>query len=119
MFHKKAVVISTTAGMGAGAVCRQLKRTLAYWGVPYIRKYGIAVAAAKWSDVSEKKKAKISADIPRLAAKVKRAKIGSPSPYIRFMFNMMAATKKNVNDPESAHWKEQGWSDGKRPWKAV
>ena len=119
MFHKKAVVISTTAGMGAGAVCRQLKRTLAYWGVPYIRKYGIAVAAAKWNDVSEKKKAKISADIPRLAAKVKRAKIGSPSPYIRFMFNMMAATKKNANDPESAHWKEQGWSDGKRPWKAV
>lgn len=119
MFRKKAVVISTTAGMGAGKVCGQLKRTLAYWGVPYIKKYGIAVSAANWKDVSEEKKAKITADIPRLAAKVKRAKVGSPSFFIRFLFNMMAATKKNANDPESAHWREQGWLDGKRPWKRM
>lgn len=117
MFHKKAVVISTTAGMGAGKVCSQLKRTLAYWGVPYIKKYAVAVQATNWKEVSPKKKEKIEKDIAALANLIKKAKPGKPSPYIRFMFNMMALAKKNPDDPESAHWKEQGWLDGKRPWK--
>ncbi|MGN0528733.1 MAG: flavodoxin family protein [Eubacterium sp.] len=117
MFKKKAVVISTTAGMGAGKVCTQLKRTLAYWGVPYIKKYAVTVQASSWDDVSQKKKDKIEKDITRLAVKIKTAKAGKPSPYIRFMFNMMALTKKNPDDPESSHWRDQGWLDGIKPWK--
>lgn len=117
MFGKKAVVISTTAGMGADKVCSQLKRTLAYWGVPYIKKYAVAVQAASWNDVSQKKKDKIEKDITKLAKNIKKAKVGKPSPYIRFMFNIMALTKKNPDDPESEHWQNQGWLDGKRPWK--
>lgn len=117
MFKKKAVVISTTAGMGAGKVCTQLKRTLAYWGVPYIKKYAIAVQASGWNDVSQKKKDKIEKDITRLAKSIKTAKVKKPSPYIRFMFNMMSLAKKNPDDPESEHWKNQGWLDGKKPWK--
>lgn len=117
MFKKKAVVISTTAGMGAGKVCSQLKRTLAYWGVPYIKKYSVAVQATGWKDVSQKKKDKIEKDITSLAKRVKKARVGKPSPYIRFMFGMMALTKKNPDDPESKHWQGQGWLDGKRPWK--
>lgn len=117
MFHKKAVVISTTAGMGAGKVCTQLKRTLAYWGVPYIRKYAVAVQATNWNGVSAKNKDKIEKDITKLAESVKKARIVKPSPYIRFMFRMMALAKKNPDDPESEHWKQQGWLDGKKPWK--
>ena len=52
-----------------------------------------------------------------LADRIERAKPGKPSPYIRFMFNMMAMAKKNPDDPESAYWRQQGWLDGKRPWK--
>lgn len=117
MFGKKAVVISTTAGIGAGKVCSQLKRTLAYWGVPYIKKYAVTVQASSWNDVSQKKKDKIEKDITKLAKSIKKAKVGKPSPYIRFMFNMMALTKKNPDDPEIEHWQKQGWLDGKRPWK--
>lgn len=117
MFKKKAVVISTTAGMGAGKVCAQLKRTLAYWGVPYIKKYAISVQAMSWSEVDQKKKDKIDKDITALAKKIKKSKVGKPSPYIRFMFNMMTLTKKNQNDPEAEHWQKQGWLNGKRPWK--
>lgn len=117
MFKKKAVVISTTAGMGADKVCSQLKRTLAYWGVPYIKKYSVVVQAAGWNDVSQKKKDKIERDITRLAERVKKARVGKPSPYIRFMFNMMSLTKKNPDDPESKHWQSQGWLDGNKPWR--
>lgn len=118
MFHKKAVVISTTAGIGAGRVCSQLKRTLAYWGVPYIKTYATAVQASSWKEVSDKKKKKIEVDMKRLAKTVEEASLGKPSLYIRFMFNLMARTKKKWNDPEAAHWKEYGWQDGKKPWKA-
>ncbi|MDD6042749.1 MAG: NAD(P)H-dependent oxidoreductase [Eubacteriaceae bacterium] len=117
MFKKKAVVISTTAGTGSGKVCADLKRTLSYWGVPYIRKYAIAVQATGWKDVSAKKKEKIEKDMARLAEKVRHATPGKPSPYIRFMFNMMSKAKNNPDDPESEYWKERGWLDGKRPWK--
>lgn len=117
MFRKKAVVISTTAGMGAGRVCTQLKRTLAYWGVPYIGKYAVSVQASGWKDVKPKKKEKIEKEITRLVGRVENAKVGKPSLYIRFMFRMMALTKKNPNDPEAEHWKKQGWLDGKKPWK--
>jgi len=117
MFSKKAVVISTTAGMGAGKVCAQLKRTLAYWGIPYIREYSAAVQASSWAEVSEKRKEKMTADMKKLAEKVRKAKPGTPSPYIKFMFNMMALTKKNADDPEAEYWKSLGWTDKIRPWK--
>ena len=119
MFHMKSVVISTSAGIvGAGRVCSQLKRTLAYWGVPYIKTYATAVQATSWKEVNDKKKKKIEADMKRLAKTVEKADLGKPSLYIRFMFNLMAGIKKKSNDPEAAHWKEYGWLDGKKPWKA-
>ena len=62
-------------------------------------------------------KDKIEKDMAALADRIEKAKVGKPSPYIRFMFNMMAMAKKNPDDPESEHWKKQGWLDGKRPWK--
>lgn len=117
MFRKKAVVISTTAGMGAGKVCNQLKRTLAYWGLPYIKKYAVTVQASSWNDVSQKKKDKIEKDITKIADRIKKSKAVKPSLYIRFMFTMMTLAKKNPDDPESKYWQNQGWLDGKRPWK--
>ena len=46
MFSKKAVVISTTAGVGSGKAIKPVVRTLAYWGIPYIKSYGLAVQAS-------------------------------------------------------------------------
>ena len=117
MFHKKAVVISTTAGMGAGRVCSQLKRALAYWGIPYIKTYAVAVQASSWKEVKDKKKKKITADMKQLAKTVEKANPGKPSLYIRLMFNLMAGVKKKWNDSEADHWEEYGWLDGKKPWK--
>ncbi|MDY3853525.1 MAG: NAD(P)H-dependent oxidoreductase [Butyribacter sp.] len=120
MFSKKAVVISTTAGTGAGKAISPIKRTLAYWGVPYIKTYGIAVQASNWYDVADKKKAKIEHDMTALAKKVKKAKTGKPSLYIRFMFHMMATVRKKNPDyapSETLHWKSEGLLDNAKPWK--
>ena len=122
MFAKKAVIISTAAGTGMGKAIAPVKRTLAYWGIPYRKSYGIAVSATNWEQVSEKKKQKIEKDMTRLARKVAGAAVGKPSPYIRFMFLLMSSMKKTSTEDcydaaEAAYWRANGWLDGKRPWK--
>lgn len=66
MFSKRAVVISTTAGMGAMSAIKPITRMLLHWGVPWVKKYGIAVQAKSWDGVSGKKKDKIAKDMLRL-----------------------------------------------------
>lgn len=120
MFSKKAVVISTTAGAGAGHAIKTVKRTLAYWGVPYIKTYGVAVQASCWAEVKAGKKEKIKRDMVKLAGKIRRASCRKPSPYIRMMFRMMVLSRKNqVGDlpAETRYWQENGWLDGRVPWK--
>ena len=121
MFSKKAVVISTTAGMGAGKAIQVVKRTLAYWGVPYIKTYGKALQASCWEEVSQKNKDKIEKDMKALAIKIKKDKYGKPSLYIRIMFLIMAFSRKHDHSStlpaETIYWKDNGYLDKQRPWK--
>lgn len=121
-FKKKAVVFSTAAGTGTRKAIAPIKRTLSYWGVPYIKSYGISVQASKWDEVSEKKKQKIKRDMSRLAKKVMMQRIGKPSLYIRFMFRLMGTVKKKAREgsydySEARYWQENGWLNGSVPWK--
>lgn len=75
MFSKKAVVISTAAGKGTKSAIKDISNTLFYWGVPYIKEYGITVQAMSWEQVSKKKKEKIKLDIVKLANSIKKEKI--------------------------------------------
>ena len=120
MFTKKAVVISAAAGNGMGEAIKPVRRMLAYWGVPYIRTYGIAVKASNWSEVKEEKRRKIEKDMAALAGKIQHASCKKPSLYIRFLFTMMANIRKKNPDympEETKWWRENGWLEKKRPWK--
>lgn len=119
MFSKKAVVISTAAGTGTKSAIKDVTNTLFYWGVPYVREYGIAVQAMNWEQVSDKKKAKINTDIAKLAKTIqnKKVRVGVKT---RFMFGMMRMMQLNdwgAGKAEKEYWKERGWLDQKRPWK--
>lgn len=120
MFSKKAVVISTTAGMGAERAIKGVKSSLTNWGVPYIKSYGIGVQAKNWADVKAEKKAKIEKDMERLAQKLGR--VGRPRVGLktRFIFAMMANMHRagwDSSPVERQYWKERGWLDKARPWK--
>lgn len=119
MFSKRAVVISTAAGTGAKSAIKDVATALFYWGVPYIKEYGIAVQAMNWAQVTDKKKEKINADMVSLAKKISKQ-----TPHVgiktKFMFNMMRMMQiKNLGSGESekTYWKERGWLDKERPWK--
>ena len=54
MFSKRAVVISTAAGAGAGKTTKLIADNLMNWGIPEVTRYGIAVNAMNWEMVPEK-----------------------------------------------------------------
>ena len=94
MFSKKAVVISTAAGTGTKSAIKDVTNTLFYWGVPYIKEYGIAVQAMGWEQISDKKKKKIKEDITKLARKLQKEKVHVGT-KTRFMFHMMRMMQLN------------------------
>ena len=120
MYQKKAVVISTTAGAGAGTAIKPIKRMLLYWGVPWVKTYGISVQAMNWEGVSSKKKQKIEQDMTKLASHI--ASVQKPRVPLRskLMFNMMGQMQKahmGSGETERSYWEQRGWLGKERPWK--
>lgn len=120
MFTKKAVIISTTAGAGAGKAIKNVKTSLTYWGVPYIKSYGISVQAMNWAGVKKDKIAKIEKDMTKLAQRL--IQVGTPKAGIKtkILFNMMANMHSagwDSSPVEKQYWVEHGWLNKERPWK--
>lgn len=119
MFGKKAVVISTAAGTGAKRAVRDVATALFYWGVPSVRKYGIAVQAMGWEQVSEKKKARIGKDVERLSdavLKQKTVRVGLKTRVMFGVMRMMQIKGWGASPKEKAYWEKQGWLAAERPW---
>lgn len=120
MFSKKAVVVSTAAGSGAKSAIKDVTTTLFYWGVPYIKSYGIALQAMNWDMVSQKKKEKIQKDITQLAKKISNGKRPTVGIKTRFIFRLMAGMQLaglGSSPSEKEYWEENGWLRKGRPWK--
>lgn len=119
MFSKKAVVISTAAGAGMKSAAKDIQNTLFYWGVPYIKEYGIAVQAMSWDQVSEQKKDRIKQDIKKLTNKISNHQNPHAGIKTRFMFDIMRMMQNKglgSSPEEKEYWKINGWLDKKRPW---
>lgn len=120
MFSKKAVVVSTAAGSGMKSAIKDVTNALFYWGVPYIKSYGIALQAMNWDVVAEKKKAKIEKETTKLAHKLSNNKKPSVGIKTRFMFKVMGGMQSagwGSSPIEKEYWESNGWLGKKRPWK--
>ena len=120
MFGKQGVCIATAAGAGMKSTIKDMRDSLSFWGVGRIYSYGVGVAAISWDKVSDKKKVVINEKIDSLAQTIKRheGKV-HPSLKSRVIFSVMRMTqKKGWNPVDASYWKEKGWMDKKRPWKA-
>ena len=122
MYEKKAVVFSTTAGAGAGAAIKPIRTMLAYWGVPWIKAYGLSVQAMNWAGVSEKKKQMIEEDMTKLARKISVARKPIVPIQRKFMFDFMRKMQQahmGSGETERGYWEKQGWLGKDRPWKSI
>jgi hypothetical protein len=94
MFSKRAVVVSTSAGAGTRSAIKDVCDALLYLGIPYVMKYGIAVQAMKWDDITEKKKEKIDNDTTKIAKKLSTNKKPRVAIKTKILFNIMGMMQK-------------------------
>lgn len=120
MFEKKALVVSTAAGSGMKSAMKDITNTLLYWGVPYVKTYGVAVQAMNWKSVAEKKKEAIEKQTDKLASQLsneRKPRVGIKTKVLFAMMRMMQKAGMGSSPREMQYWEEQGWFGSGRPWK--
>ena len=119
MFNKKAIVVSTAAGIGSKKAAKDIMEALFYWGIPYIETYAINIQAMNWDGIKEHKKQKIEKDTTKIAAKVlrKSARVGIKTKTLFMLMRMMQLKNFGSGDADRAYWEQKGWLEKGRPWK--
>lgn len=120
MFSKRAIVVSTAAGIGTKSAIKDITTTLLYWGVPSVITYGISVQAMNWTGIADKKKQKIEKDTTKIANKVlkrKRVKAGLKTKALFMMMRMMQKKDWGSGEAEKMYWDKNGWLGKEKPWK--
>ena len=118
MFSKQAVCISTAAGAGLRSTNKDMADSAFFWGCARVYKLGVAVSAAEWESVKEKKKASVEKKTDKLAARLK-GQCGKVKPGLKtkgFFAIMRMMQKNGWNEADMNYWKEKGWLEKKKPW---
>lgn len=119
MFSKVGVAISTAAGPCTGKTCKDLKQQFFYLGVPKAFSWGEAVGGG-WDCMNGNRRSALERKAKRLAARVSHT-VGHVRPGLRLRawFWLMTIIRRTDAIPgDTEYWRERGWLDGGRPWKA-
>lgn len=120
MFSKRVIILSVSAGASCKKAMQPIKDSLFYWGVPYIKTYGTAVAAMNWNMVKPEKRNKIEKKLTNIAKKIDCSKPPRIGIKTRVIFNIMGkmhAAGWDSSPTEKKYWQSHGWLDKNRPWK--
>ena len=120
MFSKTALVVSIAAGSGTKSAMKDMTGSLEYWGVSRIYKFGFAINAANWNEISKKNKSMIESRVKKISKGIlaKRNKV-KPKLKVKGLFYIFRMMHKNSDSiaNDKAYWKGQGWLGKERPWK--
>ena len=120
MFSKTALVVSIAAGAGMKSAMKDMTGSLEYWGISRIYKFGFAINAANWDEISKKNKLIIEQRIKKISNAIlaKSDKV-KPKLKVKGLFYLFRMMHKNTDSiaHDKEYWKEQGWLEKKRPWK--
>ncbi len=126
MFGKRAVIITQCLGGGASSTIKDIKDSLSWWGISYIRTCKFKLMGdIVWDRLPEKKRDEMTNKLTTLAQKMLSIDYSKPahatlSTKAKFYVVRMLQTGLGKDNPEYTdfkYWKEQGWIDGVRPWK--
>ena len=120
MFRKKAVVLSTAAGSSTAGATKGIAKSLFFWGVPKIYRYGARVMAKNWEGVKPKVKDRITKDMEKLAHILGKNTPPRVGIITKLLFAAMVAAQRSDSGSspvEKAYWQAQGWLGKARPWK--
>lgn len=122
MFNTVGISFATTAGAGLTHTTKTMQNSLKFWGVKKRFASKQAVAAMKWSDITDKKRARIEKDMAQLAQKATKAVANiehSSAPLFRkIVFKAMRKMmkKNDWNPTDRNHWEANGWLSGTKPF---
>jgi multimeric flavodoxin WrbA len=123
MFHKKAFILSTTAGAGTKSAMKTIAASLKYWGINRVYSRGFVMHSIKWNQMPDKKKNRyermLRSDAVKFYHAVASKKDKTPYLHTRFMVFMCRQFQKRADDGavDKEYWKEQGWLDGNSPFR--
>lgn len=120
MFSKKAVVISTAAGVGAKNTTKLIANNLINWGIPEVYQFGIVINAANWEEMNNKKKTKVKKATSKIAKKLskeKKPKVNLNAKIRFLLFRWIQKANFGASPFERKYWEDKGWLGKKRPWK--
>ena len=128
MFGKRAVIITQALGAGEGSTAKDIRDSLSWWGVSYIKtcKFKL-MSEIRWDRIPEKKRAKMIAKLNKTARRFlaidynKRAHTNLITKAKFYAVRMMQTDlgKANPEYTDYKYWKANGWLDKARPWKCA
>ena len=119
MFSKTALAISIGAGGGMSSAIKAVTSNFKSWGVSKIFSFGCAVFAAKWEDITEKRKRRIEKKVENLSFKILKGmnkRKCSLRTKIIFTIYRMVQKKYGYSLCDKEYWQKNGWLDKSRPW---
>ena len=120
MFSKMALTVSTAGGGGIRSAIKDMTGNLTFWGISNIFTFGFAVCAAKWEDVTEKRRIKIERKVKNISNKIKK-KVHKSKPRLKtkLLFYIFRMMQKNLEiiPRDKEYWEKHGWLEKNRPWK--
>ena len=128
MFGKRAVIITQSLGGGVKSAAKDIKDSLSWWGVSYIKVLTFKLMSEiVWDKIPEKKRDSFAKKLYALADKVKKINYEKPARtglLVRLKFHAVRMLQTNLGkqNPEYTdykYWKSNGWIDKVRPWKKV
>ncbi|MBO4910376.1 MAG: NAD(P)H-dependent oxidoreductase [Lachnospiraceae bacterium] len=127
MFGKRAVIITQCLGAGGSSTVKDIKDSLSWWGISYIRTCSFKLMSEiHWDKLPEKKRDEMTKKLNFMARKMlsidySKPAHTSPVTKIKFYIVRMIQTGLGKDNPEYTdykYWKSNGWIDGVRPWRA-
>ena len=127
MFGKRAVIITQCLGGGGKSTIKDIKDSLSWWGVSEIHSISFKLMSEiNWDKIPEKKHADFEKKLKALAKKMHSVNYSKPAHanlVVKMKFYAVRMLQKGLGkkDPEYTdykYWKQMGWLDNVRPWKA-
>ena len=127
MFGKRAVIITQCLGAGGSSTAKDIKDSLSWWGVSYIKTYTFKLMSEiDWNKIPDKKRAQMTGKLSSAAVKFSGIDYGRPAhtnliTKAKFYMVRMLQTDLGKANPEYTdfkYWNANGWIGKVRPWKA-
>ncbi len=126
MFGKRAVIITQCLGAGGSSTAKDIKDSLSWWGISYIKTVSFRLMSdVKWDKIPEKKRASFTSKLTSTAKKFAAIDYSKPAHtnlITKAKFYMVRSMqtglgKENPEYTDFKYWKANGWLDKVRPWK--